>query len=73
MNKTRPHKYKPGPRARDILELIAWIQADRWIYLSDRPKSPRVLANMSVATLGRLLRSGTVRLAIDNVEVSNAE
>jgi hypothetical protein len=39
-----------------------------WFYWHDKPKSPKVLINMSVATLEGAARNGRLRIAIPNEE-----
>lgn len=64
----RRPKYRPGPAIRSLTAAVALIEQGQWFYWirTNRPISPKVLVNMSLATLRGACVHGVLRLALPN-------
>lgn len=49
--KNRKLKYRVGDPFINIHELVAWLQAGKWVYWHGKPKHPTIISNQSLSTL----------------------
>lgn len=63
---SRARKYRPGRVIKDRSQLLNEIDAERYVYLFDRPCHPSWLASMQYRTLRMILRMRGFRFAKEN-------
>jgi hypothetical protein len=59
-------KYRKGPLVGTEMSAILAILDGRWLYLHDKPKSPKVLVNMNLATIRSLVAGRALWFAVEN-------